>query len=224
MGADEPFFYACSSFHHRGKTVCANSLEMPLQAAEDAVLTALERELLDPEILEAAAARAAARVASPESDPNARRHAIEAALADTENALARLTAAVAEGGTVATLVQAIRDHERRQQTLRAELANLDRPRVVPLSVGHLKALLLARAEEWQGLLRKHAPIARQMVRKLVEGRIVFTPDREARRDTFLAQGTMATFFSGIVCPQAIASPAGFGTAGAARSDAMRRAS
>ena len=47
-----------------------------------------------------------------------------------------------------------------------------------------------------------------MVRKLVEGRIVFTPDRDARRYTFLAPGTLANFFSGIVCPQAVASPAG----------------
>jgi hypothetical protein len=36
----------------------------------------------------------------------------------------------------------------------------------------------------RALLRKHAPIARQMVRKHVEGRIVFTPDRETRRYTY----------------------------------------
>jgi hypothetical protein len=66
----------------------------------------------------------------------------------------------------------------------------------------------AKAQEWQALLRKHAPIARQMVRKLVEGRIVFTKDREARRYTFLATGALANFFSGIVCPQAVASPTG----------------
>jgi hypothetical protein len=75
-----------------------------------------------------------------------------------------------------------------------------------LSVRNLKELLRAKAEEWQALLRKHAPIARQMVRKLVEGRIVFTPDREGRRYTFLATGTLANFFSGIVCPQGLASP------------------
>jgi ssDNA-binding Zn-finger/Zn-ribbon topoisomerase 1 len=34
-GRRRAFFYACSSLHHRGKTVCANSLEMPLQAAAD---------------------------------------------------------------------------------------------------------------------------------------------------------------------------------------------
>jgi hypothetical protein len=134
--------------------------------------------------------------------------AIACALGQTETALTRLTEAVTAGGAVATLVQAIREQERRQQTLRAELADLDRPRVVPLSVGHLTAMLQTKAEKWHGLLRKHAPIARQMVRKIVEGRIVFTPDRDARRYTFLATGTLASFFSGIVCPQAVASPTG----------------
>jgi len=156
---------------------------MRLQDAEEAVLTALEHELLDPEILKAAVAHA-------------------------ESALARLTQAVAEGGAIPTLLQAIRDQERRHQTIRAELADMDRPRMVPLQVSQLKALLRAKAEEWQSLLRKRAPIARQMVRKLIEGRIVFTPEREARRYTFRATGTLANFFSGIVCPPAMASPTG----------------
>src|SRR4029453_3940137 len=86
--------------------------------------------------------------------------------------------------------------------------DLDRLRVVPLSVGHMKALLQTKADEWRALLRKHAPIARQMVRKPVEGRIVLTPNREAPRYTFLATGTLANFFSGIVCPHAVASPTG----------------
>jgi site-specific DNA recombinase len=200
-GRKRAYFYACSSFHHRGTTVCANSLEMRLEDAEHAVLTALEREVLDPEILEAAVARAAARMASPTEDPDARRHAIQTALAHAETALAHLTQAVAEGGAVSTLVQAIRDQERRHQRLRAELANLDRPRVVPLSVSNLKALLQTKTEEWKGLLRKHAPIARQMVRKLVEGRIVFTPDRDARSPGRLRVKTVTS-----VVPPALRGP------------------
>jgi site-specific DNA recombinase len=112
-GRQRAYFYACSSFHHRGKTVCPNSLEMRLEVAEGAILSALERELLDPGILEEAAARAAARVATPAENIDTRRHTLETALAHTEAALARLTQAVAEGGSVSTLVQAIRDQERR---------------------------------------------------------------------------------------------------------------
>lgn len=205
-GRQRAYFYACSSYHHRGKTVCPNSLDMRLEVAEGAILEKLRRELLDHEILEAAAARAAARVAAPSEAIDGRRHALETALGHTEAALGRLTQAIAEGGCVSTLVQVIRDQERRQQTLRAELGDLARPRVVPLNVAELKARIREKSEEWQALLRKHAPIARQMVRKLVEGRIVFTPDLEARRYHFSMPGTLANFFSGIVCPQRMASP------------------
>ena len=37
-----------------------------------------------------------------------------------------------------------------------------------------------------------------------------------RRYTFRMTGTLANFFSGIVCPQAMASPTGFGAAGDVR--------
>ena len=40
------------------------------------------------------------------------------------------------------------------------------------------------------------------------GPIVSTPDQDARRYAFSAQGTLGNFFNGIVCPQAVASPAG----------------
>ncbi len=89
------YFYACSSFYHRGRTVCANSLEMRVQDADHALLTALERELLDPEILEAAMARAASRVAAPPEDLETRRHTLEITRTHAETALARLTQAVA---------------------------------------------------------------------------------------------------------------------------------
>ena len=187
----------------------------------------VEQELLDPEIIEAAIARAAGRAAIPAVDLDARRDALETARTHTKGALARLTQAVAEGGGLATLVQAIRDQERRHQAIRAELADLDRPRLALPNVPQLQAMARAKAEEWKALLRKHAPIARQMLRKLVEGRIVFTPDRKTRRYTFLATGTLANLFSGMVCPLAGASPicASWNQIGAwlNRLDALRRA-
>ena len=72
-------------------------------------------------------------------------------------------------------------------------------------VRELQALLRTRRRSDRRCCRKHAPIARQMVRKLINSRIVFTPDRASRRYTFLAPGTLTNFFSGMVCPQAVAS-------------------
>ena len=96
---------------------------------------------------------------------------------------------------------------RRQNTQRGLRAVDARPRLVPLNVAQLKTRVLEKAEEWRALLRKHARIARQMVRKLVEGRIVFTPDREAGRYRFTVPGPLGNLFSGLV-PLAMASPTG----------------
>ena len=40
-GRRRAHFYACTSFHHRGKAVCTNSLEMRLEDADQAILAAL---------------------------------------------------------------------------------------------------------------------------------------------------------------------------------------
>jgi hypothetical protein len=125
------FFYACSSFHHRGKAVCTNSMEMRLADADNAVLTALEREPLDPEIIQEAMRRAIASVNNPAIDPARRRAAIASAMEQVGAELGALTAAIVTGGEVATLVAAIGERERRRDTLARELAELDRPRVRP---------------------------------------------------------------------------------------------
>src|SRR5207244_8583589 len=51
-GSRRVFFYACSSYYRRGKSVCPNKLEVPLDATENEVLDALERELLTPAFVE----------------------------------------------------------------------------------------------------------------------------------------------------------------------------
>lgn len=200
-------FLACSSYHFRGKTVCANSMEMRLDDADNAVLRALERELLDPTIIETAMQRAIDK-ARPEQSIESRRAATQKAIDALTVELDRLTAAVVGGGSAATLVQAIRDREKRLDVLKRELADLGKLRVAAIEPAQQRQLLRTKLTEWKGLLREHAPRARQMLRKLIEGRIVFTPDRKGVRYSFTFKGTMANVFNGLVDPLALASPTG----------------
>jgi hypothetical protein len=50
--------YGCMAYHTRGRVVCPNNLEVPLVAADRAVLAALERDLLRVEVLETSLAKA----------------------------------------------------------------------------------------------------------------------------------------------------------------------
>jgi len=199
-------FYACSSFHHRGAAVCGNSLEMRLEAADEAVLTAFEQHLLDEGILSEAMARALQPDDREETDVDARRAALVARETQLVAELGRLTGAIVAGGEAATLVQAMREREKDLSTTRAALARLTQPQRVQMSPPEAQAALRSRLTDWRGLLRSHVPQARQMVRKLLAGRITFTPQPETRRYAFRIPATLSRFFNGLVCPQGVASP------------------
>jgi DNA invertase Pin-like site-specific DNA recombinase len=207
-GRQRAYFYACSSFHFRGKVVCPNSLAMRLADADGAILEALERELLDEQVLAEALDRAVAqRLASAENGP-AQQRTIRRELDQIISELDRLTAVILAGGDAATVVQAMREREKRREQLQRELRDLERPLPARQDAARLRASLVAKLGDWKALLRSHVPQARQMIRKLVTGRIVFTPQPATRRYAFTLTGTLAAFLGGEVCPYAVASPAG----------------
>ena len=46
-GRKRLFYYICTSYSHRGHTVCANNVPLPMVAADDAILTELSDYVLD---------------------------------------------------------------------------------------------------------------------------------------------------------------------------------
>jgi hypothetical protein len=170
---------------------------MRLADADESILTALEEHLLDPGILEEAMNRAMQNAAADQPDGDARRNELRRAVDQVQSELERLTAAVVAGGEVATLVQAMKDRERRRDALQRDLAVLDRPRTGPTDANTIRELLREKVAEWKGLLRKHAPLARQMIQKLIDGRIVFTPQPETRSYGFKIPGDLSSLFNGL---------------------------
>ena len=207
-GKRRAFFCACSSFHHRGKAVCANSVEMRVTDADAAVLDALERELLDPSIIQDAMNWAIEQATAQRPDRAERVNRLGAEADKLSGELDRLIAAIVAGGEAATLVLAMREREKRRELIAQELRELQKPLPARQDAAKLKESLLSRLMDWKGLLRAHVPQARQMVRKLVVDRIVFTPDAASRPYTFQATGPLSRFFSGLAYPQAMASPTG----------------
>ncbi len=57
-GTRRAYFYGCSSFHRRGSTVCPNGRELPMTQTDEAVLSAVLEDFLDPKLIEAVVARA----------------------------------------------------------------------------------------------------------------------------------------------------------------------
>ena len=208
-GGRRAFFYGCTSYHHRGRTVCTNALEMPLAAADEAVLSHLESDALCPEVMEAALARAVQQLATPEPDAGKRRRVLKATRKKLERDLAQLTVAITAGGPLKTLVSAIKTAERQVDQVDTELAGLDgRACVSGGERQRIERELRVRLDDWRGLLRRHVPQARQILRKLLVDRVVFTPKTDYYE--FTGSWTLGKLVSGVVdLPQRMVSPTGF---------------
>ena len=66
-----------------------------------------------------------------------------------------------------------------------------------------------RLAEWRKVLAEETKQARQMLRMLLRGRLVFTPDLEWHACEFVGEGDLSEVFRGLVpLPTALASPTG----------------
>ncbi len=211
-GKSRKFFYGCTSYNLRGTTVCANATEVDMEAANHAVLSSIERDLLQPEIVAAAIETALATLTAPDEAAPGQRQALVAERAALEGELARLAAAVATGGEVRALLAAMQDRETRREQLERRLAALEAlGKVQKLDRHRLERELKARLADWQGLLSRHVSQTRQILRKLLVGRIRFTPKIEGgeRMWEFTGQGVLDRLLAGILFPTALVSPTGF---------------
>ena len=207
-GTRRAVFYGCAAYHRRGKSVCANSLTVPMEATDDAVLTVVEDAILRPEVVEAAIERAVEQLTA--TTVKSRRPALEADLTALESELVRLTGAIATGGELPALLEAVQDRERSRETLRRELEALGASEPVVLDRGTLRKNLESRLGDWRGLLRRHTEQGQQILRRLLVGRLVFTPtaDDAGRYYAFHGTGTLTKLVGGLV-PHNVASPTGF---------------
>jgi site-specific DNA recombinase len=207
------FFYACMTYHLRGRAVCKNNLEVPMEFTDQAVLTAVERDVLRVEVLETSLAKAMDTLRPGLEVLEERERALRDELARLEAEVGRLAAAIATGGELAALVAALQERERRRAQGRTELAALERTasrrdggdmlRILDQLRGHLT--------DWQDMLRQEPPAARGTLRALLNGRFIFTPrgDGDERYYEFEGTGTVSRIIAGLALPKGVVTPAGF---------------
>jgi hypothetical protein len=123
----------------------------------------------------------------------------------------RLTDALASGGDLASLVAALRERETRKAVLQAELSRLTTA-APALDATQTRTALRARLADWRGLLRRQVPQARQILKKLLDGPVVFAPVREGIREgwRFVGFGKLSALLQGTEFAKFVASPTGTG--------------
>ena len=209
-GRKRAFFYGCPRAHV-GR--CTNDLDVPMTVADAAALGIVADDVLSPDVIALAIDKLLAMVDAPPKTANARRAQMGAALKKVENELAHLQAAVASGDPPETLLGGIRERERRQKDLRAELAALDAGPAVLAAAPYVRQEARRLLDDWRGLLGRHVATSRQLLRKLLDReRFVFYPQaRGAERWYDVGvRPTLDRFFGAVpLLKKAGTSPTGF---------------
>lgn len=195
-------YYVCGGYHNKGRAICANGLPLPMPEADYAVLSQLRQYVLRPDILEGAIADAVLALRPGADTLEARRADIKTRLRTVDEELTRLTAAiVTAGGDLPSLVGAIRDREAQRVHLTDQLHALDSlSEVTQLDGQRVERDLRARARDWRGLLGRQVAVSRQIVMKLLDDRLVFSPQPNHSYE-FTGRATLGKFLAGIVLPQ-----------------------
>ena len=129
-----------------------------------------------------------------------RRQALQKDLATVEAALDRLAHAVAEGGTLSTLLSAIREHEDQRTRLCTELAMLDSLTLTSFDPVVVEHELRSYLKDWPSLAQAHPARARQILRKLLPNRIQVWREVRGGEKVYHYQGEAALgkLFNGLV--------------------------
>jgi len=212
-GRKRAYFYTCRAALDKG-TVCENRMHLPLQLADAAVTTYLEGVLLHPDVV----AEAVCRVLQP--DPEAepveqQRGRLQRELDQVQRELSNLASAVAAGGgQLETVLTEIKTRERRRGDVQAALTALDRATAEPLpDPAQLRQRIDEALKDWRGLAAKHVQTTRHLLRKLLVGRLTFTPQPEHGPGVirFTGEGTLAPLAGMLQIPgvQGLVAPTGF---------------
>ena len=205
-------FYACGSYHLRGRTVCTNNLEIPMDRLNAAVLEAVGTQVLNADVLndvlELALAKMAPAVALVEGE-----HAVlETTIARLTGEGGRLATAIATGGSMGPLVSALADNQGQLEACRRRLLTAGRKSAAgQADETSLRSRLSAALADWRGLLGRQVPQARQILKKLLIGSVRCLPSGEGdgRYYAFSADATIAKIFASVSHPIMVASPTGF---------------
>ena len=133
-------------------------------------------EALDQRVLEEAVRRALEKIRREEITFPDQWLKLQRELSLIETRLHHLVEAIANGQGSQSVFSSLHDEEARKKTLLQELADLNnKENAISLDVKRLWRQLQERIGNLKGLLGRHTPQARAILRKLIEGHIICQP-------------------------------------------------
>jgi Recombinase zinc beta ribbon domain len=150
--------YCCGYNHSRGRAVCSNSLVVDMHLADAAVLQAITRDVLDPEVVGEALDIALRNLEHPATASAERTDTLKNEIARLEAELSRYAEAIADAGPLTTILQAVKVREQRREAIRRELKTIATPRAVRTrDASEIRVELVQYLENWRDMARQVSP-------------------------------------------------------------------
>lgn len=183
------YAYACSTNRFRGKATCPNGVWLPMEQWDGWVLQLVREKLLDPDHLRQAVEAVLADLQPAEEELSRRRTDLAGRLEETEQALKRLTTAIAAGGELPGLLAAVREREGERAKLQRQLDALDGPRVTSADVEEFYRQVQDAVPQLKAALTGDVQLARQALQKLLPSRLIFREVRDGQRVGYQLAGS-----------------------------------
>lgn len=183
-----------------------------MEAADREVLSDLETKLFAPEAVEAGMRQALAELQPSDETAEARLAVLRAELAGVEAERARYAAAIAAGVEPDAIAPELNARRERAERLRKQIAALEGGARSSHGGSHqLEDELRSYLTDWRGLLRGQAVQARQMIRKVLEGRLILMPeaDEDGRRYRFSGHAGIERLILGMPSAKKVVTPGSF---------------
>ena len=183
-------FYLCTIHRKRGACICANDVVLRTDAV-DAVVIKTVGEVLDSRVIEKSIELAISRLQDGRDHVATQRERLKAELDEVEARLARLVEALVNGGPIETIVAQIKIDEERKRALTAEYEALDGAcGSQAFDYASVVLEVRERAADVTAVLSRQTPQARQMLRKLLDGKIAVEPINVDGRRGFRLSGRL----------------------------------
>jgi len=174
-GRHARLYYGCYYHHTRGPLACTNALSVPMDEADALLLATLKRDVMEASLIDGIVEQTLRDWRASTRPLEGQREDLEQRLGEIAGELRNLTDALAAGAPVSSVQDAIRARERERRELQGQLEHVDGLSRADADGAELSRTLHARLTNWQGLLDREPLQARQILRKLVPGRLEFVP-------------------------------------------------
>lgn len=172
-------FLGCLSHYKRGPHVCPNGRLVPMEKADLAVLGTLEADALDPRIVATIIDMVFAQLSPANAQSNVA--ALKRDLRVLDGKIANLTAAVEGGAAIEPLIAQLRDRQQERERLIAAIGAAQAVDQIHMDRAAVEARVQAQVASWRALLTESVEDGRTLLREVLSGPLVFTPEGEGYR-------------------------------------------